>query len=382
MLDALSEQPAPGTISFFLHLGGIAGLAFALVALIMPLACRLALRRGFVDAPGGRKQHEGATPPIGGIVLFPVFIALALLLADSADGQWALYAALGLVLVTGVIDDYASVAAWIKFAVHFAAGFLVVLGGGASLENLGNLFAFGDVDFGAIGGAIFSVACVVYLINAINMMDGLDGLAGGKSLVILIWLLVACFLGAAPERAVELALLSGALIGFLLYNMRHPWRSRASAFLGDAGSMGLGVVLAWYCIQLGRGDDPVLAPISVAWIIALPIIDAFGLFAMRLREGRHPFDPDRRHLHHHFIHAGFPVGQSTLIILGLGGLLGGIGYLGVKLGLPVPVLGYGWVALWLLHAVLVMRPAPLIRLLSRIRGRSSLQARDAGHGEG
>jgi UDP-N-acetylmuramyl pentapeptide phosphotransferase/UDP-N-acetylglucosamine-1-phosphate transferase len=88
-------------------------------------------------------------------------------------------------------------------------------------------------------------------------------------------------------------------------------------------------VLAWFCIVLTQHAEPILVPISVAWIVALPVIDACGQFYRRVREGRHPFSADRGHFHHHFIHAGVPVGRSTAMILLLGFVLGGIGYFGI-----------------------------------------------------
>jgi UDP-GlcNAc:undecaprenyl-phosphate GlcNAc-1-phosphate transferase len=272
-----------------------------------------------------------------------------------------------LVLVTGVIDDARGVPAFPKFLIHFTAAFLLVVPGGAQIETLGNILGMGEFRLGW-ASIPFSIACVVYIINAINMMDGLDGLAGGLGLIILFWLMAACGVSNWWEAFNEIALLAGALAGFLYYNMRHPFRKRAAVFLGDAGSMALGLTIAWFCIGLSQGDHPVVAPVSVAWIIALPIIDAFGLLVARLKEGKHPFHPDRRHFHHHFLNAGFSVGQATGWILLLGACLGAIGFFGPMLGIPEGVLGWVWVALWIGHAGLVMKPEPFVRLLVRLRG--------------
>lgn len=332
----------------------------------IPLVRRLALGMDFVDAPGVRKVHRMPVPPIGGLVIFAVFMAAAPLIYPVDRAFAALLVALGLIVVTGVCDDYRGVPAGIKFAVHFLVAGIVVFGGDVVITDLGNLLGFGVIELGWFA-PVFTICCIVYLINALNMLDGLDGLAGGKSLIILFWYMSAAIIDGAHEASMLMALLAAVLTAFLIYNMRHPLRKRACVFLGDAGSMGLGLTLAWLAVVLSQGGGAVLAPVSVAWILALPIVDAFALFALRLSQGRHPFSPDRRHLHHHFLDAGFTVAQATAIILGIGAISGAIGYLGLKSGIAVPVLGWAWIALWLGHAMLMRYPAPFIRQLRALR---------------
>lgn len=344
-------------------------LAFFMTVIMIPLCRFLAVRLGYVDQPdlpGGRKQHDGPVPPIGGIVIFPVFVACASYAGIDFITLWPYLFALALILFTGFVDDRWPVNAKAKFMVHFLAAILVVVPGGAQLSSLGDLFGRGVLEMGWMT-LPFSVACIVYLINAINMMDGLDGLAGGMSFIIISWLGVAALFAGDFMLLTVFATLAAALSGFLVYNMRHPFRSKASVFLGDAGSMALGLTIGWFCISAVQDPDPVLVPISIAWIIALPIIDAFGLFVMRIREKRHPFDADRRHFHHHFIHAGFSVSQATLLILMWGAILGAVGYFGLAFGVPQVVLTAGWIVLWLGHAMITIKPYGLIVILKRLR---------------
>lgn len=344
--------------------------AILLTVVLIPLVRRLAIYAGYVDEPGGRKTHAEPIPPIGGIVVFSVFMALSAFLPSELGDIRAFYAALVLVLVTGIIDDAKPVNAKLKFLIHFMSAGLVVIFGGAQIETLGNLLGFGDMQLGTIAATLFSIACVVYIINAINMMDGLDGLAGGKCLIILLWLMGACAVDGWWQAFAGLATLAGALVGFLIYNMRHPFRSRAAIFLGDAGSMALGLSIAWFAIGLSQGDHPVMAPVSVAWIIALPIIDAFALLVTRLKEGKHPFEPDRRHFHHHFVNAGFSVRHSTMLILLWGATLGAIGFFGLMAGIPEPVLGWCWVALWIGHTFMVTKSEKFVNWLTKLRANS------------
>lgn len=343
-------------------------LSLGLSLLAVPLVRNVAKRLDFVDHPGGRKQHEETVAYGGGVAIFLVFAALSFFIEPPFENSWAYFVALALILIVGVIDDKKGVNAKLKFGVHFLSAFIIVIAGHTQLMTLGNLLGFGDMGLGWMV-IPFSVACVVYIINAMNMMDGLDGLAGGQSLIIFLWLMVASAFAGYWDAFLSLGLISGALVGFLFYNMRHPLRLRACIFLGDAGSMALGLTIAWYCIQLSQQPTAAIPAVSVAWIIALPIVDAFGLLIARLKDGKHPFEPDRRHFHHHFLDAGFTAGQANVIILLWTTFLGAVGYVGLKVGMPEPVLGWLWITLWIGHAYMTMKPQGLIRLLTKIRCR-------------
>jgi UDP-GlcNAc:undecaprenyl-phosphate GlcNAc-1-phosphate transferase len=349
------------------------GFAIALLAVLvlMPTAMKMALRWRFVDRPGGRKDHSGAVPPIGGLMIFSIYMVVCALSGADTKTLFGLFPALLLMLVVGAFDDRRHINAWIKFGAQFVCAGLVVLVGGVQIHHLGNIFGFGTLGMGFMT-IPFSIISVVLFVNAINLMDGLDGLAGGQAFVVLVWFMIACVVGGQGGSLSEIAPLLGALGGFLFYNMRSPVRGRAVVFLGDAGSTGLGLVLAWFCIRLTQGDAAVLAPISVAWILALPIIDVCGQFYRRVREGRHPFSPDRGHLHHHFIHAGFSVGRATATILLIGFIMGGVGYGAVALGMPEWVLAVIWIAMLLTHIALSRKPQIYIDFLEkRLRNNES-----------
>ena len=339
-------------------------IAFVAVLLIIPTARELAVAFQLTDKPGGRKNHLDEVPLVGGLVIFPVFMICAMFAGFNFEAYWPLFAALSLILITGAIDDRFHVNAWIRFFIQFVAASLIVIYGDAKLLHLGNLFGFGNLRLNWMS-VPFSIVAVVLFVNAINLMDGLDGLAAGTCAVVLGWLMLACAIAGQWPPFFAMAILMACILGFLFYNMRHPFRSKASIFLGDAGSLSLGLVLAWYCIGLARGPDPVVIPITIAWIIALPIIDACGQFFRRVKEGRHPFDADRGHFHHHFVHAGIPVGKSTAMILLWGFILGGIGYGGIYFGVPQPVLCVLWIALLFSHMAMSYKPEWFIQYLKR-----------------
>ena len=314
---------------------------FAVLILVLPLKA-FAPALGLMDAPGGRKKHKGDIPLIGGVVLFPVFILVSVLAGDGFDTHWPLYSAIAVLILTGAVDDKIYMHPLVKFGLQFVAAGLVVIPGGAQLYQLGDLFGLGDVGLDLIS-LPFSIVAVVLLINAINLMDGLDGLAGGTVFIILGWFLFAALSGGAAPYAASIMILMAGLGGFLFYNMRSPFRKRAVIFMGDAGSMSLGLMIGWYAIHLSPQEARIIEPMSVAWVLALPIWDECAQFYRRVSEGRHPFSPDRGHFHHHFVRAEIPIGRAVVMILTLVFLMGAFGVIGYRLGVPLPVLTVLWI---------------------------------------
>lgn len=342
--------------------------SFFAVVVCVPLFAVFATRVGLVDKPGGRKVHEGAIPLVGGLCIFPVFITGSILVHDIGLAQWPLYVALTVLLVTGAVDDRFHIHSLIKFAMQFLAAILVVFFGCAELKGLGDLFGFGEFNLGIIS-SIFSVVAIVLLINAVNLMDGLDGLAGGIGFIILGWMLFTAVLGETVYM-LSIILLMGALTGFLFYNMRSPWRKSASIFMGDAGSMSLGLMVGWYAIHLSPVEARVIEPMAVAWVLAVPIWDECAQFYRRVLDGRHPFSPDRGHLHHHFLHAGLNDERAVWTIMLLVFLSGGFGVVGFAIGVPLPVLTIFWIVGILVHMHLSKDIGRYPKIIARLFGLS------------
>ncbi len=340
-------------------------LAFVCVVLLMPVARFAAFKTGFVDKPGGRKQHEVAVPPIGGLVIFPVFLVMLTLQGVDFKDYWPLFSAVVLLVATGGIDDRWPLPARLKFVVQFVAAILIVLPGTAQVTSLGDLFGFGPFGLNFMS-LPFSIVAAVLLINAINLFDGLDGLSGGVGAVVFSFLSYAAFTAGAYALAGQSLLVLGVLAGFLVYNMRAPWRKRASVFIGDSGSLTLGLIIAWYCMTMASYSVWVVEPMSVAWLLALPIFDICGQFARRVRLGQHPFTPDHFHFHHHFIKAGIPAGRATFVILCICMLFGAFGVLGPALGVPIYVLTISWILLLFAHIFMSLKPKRFQKLISKL----------------
>jgi len=207
-------------------------VACCLTALLIVLLRRPAERLRLLDHPGGRKRHSHPVPLTGGIALTLGFYA-ALLLSFGALGKLGLMLALIAVLAfIGLIDDLIEASPRGKLAVQLLAALLMTTWGEHRLLSLGDLLGNGPLLLG--GWSIpFTLFATVAVVNGINMLDGLDGLAGGLVAVMLGYFgAFAFWLGEADSLAVIVALL-GAVLGFLLFNVPHPWRGRWRTFMGE-----------------------------------------------------------------------------------------------------------------------------------------------------
>lgn len=335
-------------------------LLFPFLALISTIAAlwagrRLALRAGFADKPGGRKKHDNPVPPIGGLGILPVFLATCWAAGLHDIVPWPLVAGVVALLVMGAIDDARTVKPLVKLTIMVWTACFVVIFGEAQIGNLGNLFGLGTVELGFLSKG-FTIMCLVLLMNSVNMIDGVDGLAGGFCALVAFWMMVACAGAGYWQPFWALAILLATLLGFLAFNMRSPFRKSASIFLGDAGSLCLGLLLGWFAIKLTQGISAPIEPVTMIWIIAIPVMDAFALFLARSIRGLHPFNADRRHLHHRFLDAGISPGRTTVLILALIAFMALIGFVSQAYHIPAVILFTLWMALFILHTTAIMHP--------------------------
>ncbi len=338
------------------------GLCVAFLWLIKPLACRV----GLVDHPGGRKLHKRATPLIGGIAIFCAFFLLLLTLNLSL-GEWrAFFFASAVVFIVGMLDDFQETPTWARFAAQIAASLLIVFWGGVKLESLGALFSHQEVLLGMLV-IPFSIFSCVGVINATNMLDGLDGLAGGLLLIFFTALLGLSWRAGLVLDTKILLLLCGSLVGFLLFNFRFTGGRTASVFLGDAGSLFLGLAVTWFLIRFTQEPLNVLRPITAIWLFALPIMDTVAIMTRRVMLGRSPFSPDREHFHHILRVAGYSARTSVFIILGISLFTTSIGLLGEWADVPEFIMFYGFLLLFAMYFWGMQHAWKVMKALHRMR---------------
>jgi UDP-GlcNAc:undecaprenyl-phosphate GlcNAc-1-phosphate transferase len=313
------------------YLGVFAAAAVA-AATLTPLVRRVALRWGAIDHPSERKVHPKPTPTGGGVAVLlgiAAGLGVAFLIPafrpafrESSEIQGALLA--GAVLtVVGVVDDIRALSVPAKVAGQVLAAGLLILSGVQLL-----FFWFptqGTVVVGSDVGVPLTVAWVLLMVNAVNLIDGLDGLAAGISVIAAASFFVYVYAGPTPTfgqpnppAALLSAAAAGAALGFLPHNF-YP----ARIFMGDSGSMLLGLVLAAATISgVGRtlqpsGGDiaafsiPILIPLIV---LAVPLTDVAMAVVRRLRRGRPIFAPDKEHIHYQLQEIGHTHRRAVLIM--------------------------------------------------------------------
>jgi len=326
-------------------------LAFVVAGVVARILSSFAKRIGLVDLPGGRKQHSGTIPVTGGIGMFAGFFLAAMASGLINGATVALVIALFLLVFGGAADDMHDISHQSKFLIQLVATLLMTSWAAVQVHVLGNLFGFGPLNL--YQWAIpFSVICALGVINAINMIDGLDGTAGGVSVVAMLSLAYAALVQGLGTQALLLLLLAAAVTGFLMWNMRFPSiRSQARVFMGDSGSMMLGLALCWFSIDLTQGEGRTLPPIVCMWILAVPLLDMARVMFVRMHKRISMFEADREHLHHLLRERGVPVYATAWIMIGIAALGSAVGLSAWHFGVPDWAMSLGFIALFALVLV-------------------------------
>ena len=368
-------------------------LSFTISVVLCDAVKRISLSRGLVDAAGTEAHKPAADTPIpntGGVavfwaVAFPLAAVMAAVWAIPIDtwAQWSptlavhipglrdstavgawLLASLAALHVTGLIDDRRALGAWPKLAVQLGvASVLATLGG---MRVLSLLDGWGTA--GSVLAVTFSVVWIVVVTNAMNFLDNMDGLAAGVGALAAALYLAATLMAGQWFVAGLCALLMGALLGFLIFNL-----PPARLYLGDGGSLVVGLLLAVIAIRTAYVYmGPELNPnggdwwvnrkdlwLSGSWygllmpfmVLAVPLYDFVSVVIIRLAKGQSPMTGDHNHFSHRLLRRGLSKRAALTVVL-LATLATGLG--GVMLS-RVP----GWMA-----AMLVAQAAAVIAMLA------------------
>jgi len=331
-------------------------LAFGLCVGLIVLLIRPARVWGWVDHPSTRKHHRTPEALVGGVAMGIAYGLSLMVLPEKPHGYKELLVALVPLILIGFYDDLRPVRPVVRFVFQIGAVLMMMLGAEFVLGSLGDLFGLGHILLGVIA-LPFTLFSVIGVINAFNMSDGLDGLAGGLALIAAGWLVVLLQMVPVSHAGDSDALLAliMAIAGFLCFNLRHPWRARASVFMGDAGSTMLGFVLAWFLVHLSQGQEAVMTPMTAVWLLALPLMDTIAVMIRRIRIGHHPFAADRRHAHHLLLGCGLTDGRATALLLIAALRIGAVGVAAHGLGVPEYLQFYAFLALFWLYYGLTSR---------------------------
>jgi UDP-GlcNAc:undecaprenyl-phosphate GlcNAc-1-phosphate transferase len=290
-------------------------LAFLVTYFATPVVKMFASRVKAVDIPNDRKVHILPVPRLGGLAIylgFLVAVAAGIFFSKNRGMEINLHIISGILLgstllmLVGMVDDIKSMRPTTKLIWQVAATALVIFFG-VEISFISNPFnGLWAIGFLAIP---LTLLWVVGITNAINLIDGLDGLAAGVTAISCLALFFVALRTHQIGAALLMLALGGAVLGFLRHNF-FP----ASIFLGDSGSMFLGFILATSSVIGVLKTTLVVALIVPVLILGVPIFDTLFAIGRRLKEGKHPFTADDRHIHHMLLRAGFNKREAVLSI--------------------------------------------------------------------
>ncbi len=291
------------------------------VLFVTPWIGRLARRMGAVATPGGRHVHGEVTPLWGGLSLaLGSFLGLSVALGVPGIGfvghnpLLVTFAATSLMIAIGMLDDLRHLSPGFKLATHFILATICWFGGvriwGLGVPGLDKVSLIHPISY------VVTVAWIVGVTNAINLLDGLDGLAAGVVAIVTATLMLTGLMGGTV--GVFLLFTMGALcsscLAFLFYN-GHP----ARIFMGDTGSLFIGFLLANIAVLTFQKSTTATALGIPILVLGVPLADTAIAFSRRILTGRSPFVADRHHLHHVLHRIGVTRSFAVVVIhLGTG----------------------------------------------------------------
>lgn len=319
--------------SLFLLFGFLFAVSLGMV--IIPRILVISHKKRLYDVPDARKVHTMPVPRLGGLSFFPVILMSMFLVIGFRLYFWDvnvsglsfnmlyeylfLFVGMTLLYLVGVCDDLVGVGYRYKFAVQIAAAFLLVLSGNW-FDSFGGLFGIYSVPVWV--GVPFTVFIVVYITNAINLIDGIDGLASGLCCIALSVLSVIFFLRGQYVYALLAVCTLGILMPFWCYNVFGNANRGHKLFMGDAGSLTLGYVISFLIIHMSVTNEvsPTLSnPYMVIAFstVLVPLLDVIRVVLHRLREHKNPFLPDKNHFHHKLLRTGMRVRMVMVCIIAI-----------------------------------------------------------------
>ncbi len=285
-------------------------LSSAIAAAVLPAIIAYAAHNRLFDPVDARKIHSGEVSRLGGVGVFIAFvltIAAFAVLASSVMAHigrelryWPVMTGILSMFILGLVDDLRNLRARFKLVIQLAAACLVVCSG-FRFSVFYIPFGDGRIDFGWFSWPL-SIAWIVGVTNAMNLIDGLDGLSGG--ITVIASAAFGCFflVRGDTSSAVICFALCGAAGGFLLYN----WPV-AKIFMGDAGALFIGFTLSVLPLLNQSAAFSDIGLLSALAILGIPILDTLAAIWRRTKAGVHFFTPDRGHMHHMFLDLGFSV---------------------------------------------------------------------------
>ena len=308
-------------------------ISLLLAGIIIPQILLIAFRKKLFDEIDERKIHKGVVPRLGGIAFLPsILFSLALVvginlriggleaLREFAEYTVPIYfmiCAVLLMFLVGMADDLIGVRYMAKFIVQILSA-LLICGSGLYVNNLyGFLWMHELPDWFAFLATAFAV---VFVVNAINLIDGIDGLASGLSTVALVFYAVVFYKGGDFVYSMVASAAVGTLLPFFYYNVFGNAKKRKKIFMGDTGALTTGMILVFCAIAVLHPNpwrfttdyNPVVVAFSP---LIIPCFDVVRVYLHRVARHRNPFLPDKCHIHHKLLALGLNQRLALIVIM-------------------------------------------------------------------
>ena len=276
--------------------------SFLIAVYLVPKVKRIVYSKRLMDEPNSRSSHKRATPSLGGIAFYIIFV-FGLYFNDQFDEfnvAMSILPGMTLMFFLGLKDDLVGLSPRVKFIGQIIACLFVLYHYKFEIESFHGFFGIYNMPIWI--SVPLALLIMITIINAYNLVDGIDGLAASISTVALTCFAICFFWIGRNFLALSAVAMIGALLGFLFFNLSE----RRKIFMGDTGSLVVGFLIAVMSIRLlaldnGLNDLPFnskYVPLLMGTIILIPLFDVIRVFSIRILHGRSPFSPDRNHIHH------------------------------------------------------------------------------------
>lgn len=229
----------------------------------------------------------------------------------------------GVLVFVGAMDDRFDISVKIRAVVQAVIAVVMMVIAKLHLGSLGYIFGPWELVLGPFGHFL-TLFAVWAAINAFNMVDGIDGLLGGLSSVSFAAMGLILWFDGQTSLAMWCFAMIAAILPYIMLNLGILGR-RYKVFMGDAGSTLIGFTVIWLLLETTQGKTHSISPVTALWIIAIPLMDMVAIMYRRLRKGMSPFSPDRQHIHHLVMRAGFTSRQAFVLITLAAAILAGVG---------------------------------------------------------
>lgn len=315
------------------------------VAWSHPIVRKVAVKRNIMDNPDARKLQKESVPVMGGVaVFFGLITGLCIEYAFiNISGMLPIFIAMSLMLCVGVMDDVSGLSPWLRFLIEILVVVMLIFSTKISLNSLHGLWGVYDLPMWL--SVPLTIVAIVGIINAINLIDGVDGLSSGFCMMTSVAFGIFFYKCGNISMLLFCAISLGSLMPFFFHNV---FGNRSKMFIGDGGTLMMGVVMSTYVVTTIASRDVFLQSVSgsaglVAFtmaVMAVPVFDTLRVMLMRILRGVSPFSPDKTHLHHLFIDLGFSHIGTTLSVLFLNFLVILSWWISYELGATVEVQFY------------------------------------------